>query len=79
MENRKNVGIWCYEIYRWGNYYEGDYKDDKIEGKGIMIWKNGDRYKGEWKDYLRDGKGTMYYNNGRIEEGLWKKDKFIGK
>ena len=32
------------------NNYEGDFKDDKNEGEGILIYNNGDRYEGFFKD-----------------------------
>ena len=39
--------------YNNGDRYEGDFKNDKREGKGIMYHNNGDRYEGDFKnDFL---------------------------
>ena len=32
--------------YKNGDIYEGEFKNNKKEGKGIMIWKGGDKYEG---------------------------------
>ena len=52
--------------YYNGDRYEGDYKNNKREGKGIYYFNNGKRYEGNWKNDKKDGKGIMYYNNGTI-------------
>ena len=44
-------------IYKNGNRYEGNYKNNKSEGKGIYYWNNGDRYEGDWKNRKINGKG----------------------
>ena len=31
-----------------GNEYEGEWKDDKTDGKGVFYYKNGDKYIGEY-------------------------------
>ena len=38
--------------------YEGDFKDKKAHGKGIMRWRQGDKYDGEFQEGLRHGKGV---------------------
>ena len=30
--------------------YEGDWKNDKKEGKGILYYNNGTKQEGEWQD-----------------------------
>ena len=35
--------------YNDDDRYEGDLKNDKIEGKGICYYNNGNRQEGEWK------------------------------
>ena len=37
-------------FYENGDRYEGDFKDNKKEGKGIMHYKKGKKKKGDWKD-----------------------------
>ncbi len=30
--------------------YDGEWKDDRKNGRGKLIWADGDVYDGEWKD-----------------------------
>ncbi|MCH5252219.1 MAG: TIR domain-containing protein [Lachnospiraceae bacterium] len=61
-------------------YYEGEWKEGKLEGKGIRYWsESGDRYEGEFKDYKRNGQGIWYYSNGNRYEGEYKNDKKNGQ
>jgi hypothetical protein len=62
-----------------GDVYEGDWKDNKRDGKGKMTFANGDVYEGDWKDNKRDGKGKETFANGNVYEGDWKDDKRNGK
>ena len=43
--------------------YEGQMKNGKRNGKGIMKWTDGEIYEGEFKDDFRQGKGICKYNN----------------
>jgi len=47
--------------------YEGQFKNDIRERKGIYYYNDGDRYEGDWKNNKCEGKGIFYYNNGRYE------------
>ena len=59
--------------------YEGEYVNDKFEGKGKYIYDNGEYYIGEWKNGLRNGKGKIYNKNGNIKyEGDFVNDKAEG-
>ena len=33
-----------------GSLYEGQWKNDKANGRGRLIYSDGDVYEGEWKD-----------------------------
>ena len=46
--------------------YEGDFINNKYEGKGKYIFKDGEYYIGEWKSGLKNGKGIIYFKNGNI-------------
>ena len=59
--------------------YEGDWKDDQRDGKGILYWKKGGKYEGDFKNDIREGKGIIYCYNGDRYEGELKNNKFEGK
>ena len=44
------IGIF---YYKNGSKYNGEWKNDKKEGKGIFYWNDGAKYDGEWKDDKR--------------------------
>ena len=44
-----------------GTWYEGEWKDDKMEGQGILTYTDGTFYKGEWKDNDMNGYGILTY------------------
>ena len=54
-----------------GHKYEGQFKNNRIEGWGILYWKNGDRYEGQVKNGKMHGKGKYYYKDGKIYEGIF--------
>jgi len=61
-----------------GNQYEGEWKDNKYHGQGILIIKaSGERYDGKWENNMRNGKGTNYFADGTSKEGIWKNDKCL--
>ena len=70
--------IYKKEEYENGSY-EGEFKKDKREGKGIMYFKNGNKYEGEWKNDLFEGKGIMYFKDNDRYEGEFKNGKREGK
>lgn len=49
-------------VYANGNRYDGEWRDDLSEGRGIMTYHpSGNRYEGGWLAGRRHGKGVMYY------------------
>ena len=44
-----------------GDKYEGDFSNDKINGKGIMLWDNGNKYEGEFKNNFFEGEGKLTF------------------
>ena len=40
----------------FGNRYQGELRNGKRHGRGVMAWSDGRRYRGEW----RDGKLLWY-------------------
>lgn len=61
-----------------GDVYEGDTKDNYIEGRGTYTWTNGDKYAGQWQHGQRHGQGIFYYANGDKYVGNWVNDKREG-
>ena len=50
-------------------HYEGDFKDNEINGMGIFKWNNGDVYEGEMTNGKMNGYGKYTYSNGQVYEG----------
>jgi len=83
----ENYGNFIYPIINLFNgniiysndQYEGDFVNDKFEGKGKYNYDDGKYYIGEWKNGLRNGKGIFYSKTGNIEyEGDFVNDKYEG-
>ncbi|NRB31452.1 MAG: peptidoglycan-binding protein [Rhizobiaceae bacterium] len=73
-------------VWRWfggGDWqtatYEGQYKDGKMNGNGILHYPNGDRYEGEFKDDQPHGKGLREWSRGNTYEGNWQNGKPHGE
>ena len=75
---RNGKGI---EYYSNGNIkYDGEFVNDKFEGKGKYIWEDGNYYIGQFKNGLSHGKGIEYYSNGNIMyDGEWINHEFVKK
>jgi len=91
----KQANVWnnCYAVYTWknGDYYEGDWKNNKMHGNGSFVVGNlgdqgtnaGDKFVGAFKNGKRDGFATYYYLGdnefkGDIYEGNYKQNKKNG-
>ena len=61
-----------------GSEYNGDVKNGKKEGRGILKFKDGTVYEGDFKDDNFNGNGILKYNNGRKYEGTFKDGKMDG-
>lgn len=80
---REGVGT---QYWNDGTVYEGNWKNDKANGKGRMVHPNGDVYEGYWENDRACGKGTFIHNYGSTDiyagvkyEGTWKNDKQNGE
>lgn len=59
------------EESKFGDFvYEGDFKNDRYDGQGIMSWANGAKYMGQFLNNEKHGMGKEHYGQG---------DKFIGE
>ena len=54
-----------------GDVYEGEWKDDKANGKGTYTHANGARYQGDWRDDKQHGFGIETWPDGAIYEGQY--------
>lgn len=61
-----------------GSIYEGEMKDDMLNGQGTIKFANGNKYVGGFKDSKYDGKGTLTFMDGLIYTGEWKDGKRHG-
>jgi hypothetical protein len=51
--------------------YDGEWRDDKKNGRGAELLADGSRYDGEWRDNIPNGLGTAVYPNGQSFNGAW--------
>jgi hypothetical protein len=68
-----------YGIYSTGSIYEGQWLNNKREGKGKHTWKDGSIYQGEFSNDERSGFGIYYFASGEKYEGEWSNNKRNGK
>ncbi len=62
-----------------GTKYEGEYVDDRKEGKGRCSWANGNVYVGAWSGGIQQGSGVLTCPDGRRYEGEWVQGKQHGR
>lgn len=68
-------------IQTWpdGAKYEGDWRNDMIQGKGTFVHPNGDLYYGMFYQDRANGKGTYELADNRQQySGEWKNDLYHG-
>ena len=60
-------------LYVNGNRYEGDWANDKKNGKGSYTYfTTGEKYEGQWVDGEKHGYGSYSYAYGDKYTGEWK-------
>ncbi len=75
-------------LYKWGEYpdykwmgfgdkdtqpkYQGQVKEGKPNGLGIIIYPDGSQYVGGWENGLFNGQGIYSKSNGTKYVGSWK-------
>ncbi len=55
-----------------GERYEGDFRKNKREGRGVLFKADGSRYEGEFKNDLPEGHGVSYLPGGATIEAEFK-------
>ena len=66
-------------IFRKGDYYEGEFKDNKANGFGKYVNIKGDIYIGNWVNDQQEGKGELILKNGSMYTGFFKNGMENGK
>ena len=61
---------------RDSSVYQGEWRDNKRHGEGIMYFLNGDIYSGQWAEGLKNGFGTYRFADGGEYRGEWQKGIF---
>jgi hypothetical protein len=49
--------------------YEGEWKNNKMDGQGIYFWDDGRYYEGYYKNDMKHGYGEYTYTDGQIYMG----------
>jgi 1-phosphatidylinositol-4-phosphate 5-kinase len=62
-----------------GTSYSGQFKDGKMNGRGVLLWPPGDRYEGEWRDGTQNGQGTFAAADGSMYFGGWANGQMDGQ
>ena len=52
-------------------YYEGQWVEGQINGKGKMVFLSQDIYEGGFSDGMPHGHGEFTYANGNVESAEW--------
>ena len=62
-----------YGLFTWadGRKYEGQYFDDKKEGRGVFTWPDQRKYDGLWVNGKQEGPGIYYNQKGEARYGKW--------
>ena len=66
--------------YKWMGFvdkdtqpkYQGQVKDGKPNGLGVIIYTDGSKYVGRWKNGIREGQGSQIHKGGGKYSGSWK-------
>ena len=61
------------------NYYIGEFKDDRINGKGLKVYENGNIYYGDFVQNQKCGEGVFKWPRGYVYIGQFRNNKVEGK
>ena len=66
-------------IFHDGRVYDGEWKKDGINGRGVMRCADGNVYDGMRVDGNRHGQGKQTLSNGDVYTGSWENDERHGQ
>jgi hypothetical protein len=68
-------------IYKWSDarLFEGEWKNNKMDGHGLFTWPDKRKYEGAYKDDKKEGYGVFEWADGRRYKGMWKNGKQHGE
>ena len=73
----------CRIKWKSGNIFEGDLKNNAMNGNGFMIWFNkNEKYVGQWKNNIQNGFGIHIYYNDVLNnnyENKYFRNRYIGE
>ena len=56
-------------LYSNGDFFMGEWVEDRREGRGLHVFQDMSKYEGEWKGDLIDGIGKLIDPDGSSYEG----------
>jgi len=69
---KANLRAFKRKEYEDGKVYEGEFAEDRRDGRGKVTWVNGDSYEGEWRNDNQHGLGRNIFSNGSAFIGSFK-------
>lgn len=64
--------------YSTGDYYEGEFINNRRDGQGIFVYKNGTKYEGMFKTNRQHGYGKLTQLDGEVYIGQWTEGRING-
>lgn len=65
------------EKFKGYHTYHGIFDENKLNGFGMVTYKNGDRYIGDFKNNMQNGYGSIIKNDGTRYSGFWNSGQMI--
>ena len=78
FDNRGIYGIGIENSDEGGYIYSGEFRNNKKEGLGTIIWKYGCKYQGEFKNNQMNGTGIIEFSGNNYYQGEIKNGKMEG-
>jgi len=78
FDNKGIYGIGIENSVEGGYIYSGEFKNNKKEGLGTIIWKDGCKYQGEFKNNQMNGTGIIDFSGNNFYQGDIKNGKMEG-